>query len=95
MFGDALIDHCLRHRENPVAEPRGQPFGALVDGIFPGFFVGVEGLAVNGVDNARHAGRPRGQPPDDAGFGAVGMHYVEAVLPEEIAQPEKCLPVRP
>ena len=65
---DTLVDHRLRHRENPVGPPRGNPFGHPVNKILPRLFIRRERLPVNRVNHHRNSGATRGNPAENPRF---------------------------
>jgi hypothetical protein len=53
----------------------------------------MEGKAVVGVDDPRHAGPAGGHPAERPGLGGMRVHHVEAALAEQVAQGPQGPPV--
>ena len=68
-----------------MASLGGETFGGDVEGIFEGGLVGVEGEAVDGVDDGGHVEIPRRGASDDAGFGGVGVDDIGLEFADKIA----------
>src|SRR5438445_2151453 len=71
--GEVLVDPALGEGHDAIGPARGETLERHVEGRAAGAVVAVEDVAVRLVDDGRHPGQPRRQPPDEARLGRVGV----------------------